>query len=83
MCGTSEAGVAGELGRSRDPGLDVEAKWGLVGPRILKTVCEALDEQEDQGGRRLLLWVGELGDVRVRETSNPGSRVTSLQVCWH
>ena len=52
MCGTSEAGVAGELGSSRDPGLDMEAKWGLVGPRILKMVCEALDEQEDQGGRQ-------------------------------
>lgn len=51
-CETPEAGVAGELGSSGDPGLDVEAKWGLVGPRVLKTVCEALDEQEDQGGRQ-------------------------------
>lgn len=52
MCGTSEAGVAGELGSSEDLGLDMEAKWGLVGPSVLKTVCEALDEQEDQGRRQ-------------------------------
>ena len=47
MCGTPEAGVAGELGSSGGPGLDVEAKWGLLGPRVLKAACEALDKQED------------------------------------
>ena len=36
---------------------------------------------KDEGS--FLLWVGELGDVRVRETSNPGSRVTNLHACWH